>query len=75
MRTFGKIIYHHGLECKKSVKILAFKSESLLTEAGNCIRIPSEIAPVVELADTQDLGSCGKPCRFKSCRGQNIKPL
>ena len=24
-------------------------------------------AGMVELADTQDLGSCGQPCRFKSC--------
>ena len=24
-------------------------------------------AGMVELADTQDLGSCGRPCRFKSC--------
>jgi len=24
----------------------------------------------VELADTQDLGSCGRPCRFKSCHPQ-----
>ena len=22
---------------------------------------------MVELADTQDLGSCGRPCRFESC--------
>ena len=24
-------------------------------------------ADMVELADTQDLGSCGRPCRFESC--------
>ena len=27
----------------------------------------SKNAGMVELADTQDLGSCGRPCRFKSC--------
>lgn len=27
-------------------------------------------AGMVELADTQDLGSCGRPCRFKSCHPQ-----
>ena len=31
----------------------------------------SEYAPVVELADTLDLGSSGRPCRFKSCQAHH----
>ena len=27
----------------------------------------------MELADTQDLGSCGRPCRFKSCHPHDKK--
>ena len=30
-------------------------------------------AGMVELADTQDLGSCGKPCRFKSCYPNHVR--
>ena len=33
----------------------------------------SEYAPVVELADTLDLGFSGRPCRFKSCQAHHIK--
>ena len=29
-------------------------------------------AGMVELADTQDLGSCGRPCRFKSCYPHHV---
>ena len=31
------------------------------------------LAPVVELVDTQVLGTCAKACRFESDRGQNQK--
>ena len=33
----------------------------------------SETAPVAELADAPDLGSGGRPCRFKSCQAQNLR--
>ena len=34
---------------------------------ANCAIIVKICADVVELADTQDLGSCARACRFKSC--------
>ena len=40
-------------------------------ESGSPATESAQTAPVAELADAQDLGSCGRPCRFKSCRGQN----
>ncbi len=40
--------------------------EKYLTRAHLCAKIYG-YAPVAELADAQDLGSCVNSCRFKSC--------